>query len=62
MVDCGFNSFELAEGQDADKCLAALDGFTQNYQSTVGRPEPAAVSFSAPMTSSREKSHKTLLC
>ena len=40
MVDCGFNSFELAEGQDADKCLAALDGFTQNYQSTVERPEP----------------------
>ncbi len=40
MLDCGFNAFELAEGQDADKCLAALTGFTQNYQSTVERPEP----------------------
>ena len=40
MLDCGFNAFELAEGQDADKCLAALDGFSQNYQATVERPEP----------------------
>ena len=40
MVHCGFNSFELSEGQDADKCLAALDAFSQNYQSTVAAPEP----------------------
>lgn len=40
MLDCGFNAFELADGQDIEKCLAALDGFSQNYQSTVERPEP----------------------
>lgn len=40
MLNCGFNAFELAEGQDAEKCLAALEGFSQNYQSTVERPEP----------------------
>lgn len=40
MVHCGFNAFELAEGQDAAKCLEALEGFSYNYQSTVATPEP----------------------
>jgi uncharacterized protein (DUF934 family) len=40
MVHCGFNAFELAEGQDAGKCIEALDGFTHNYQATVAKPEP----------------------
>ena len=40
MLNCGFNAFELADGQNIDKCLAALDGFSQNYQATVERPEP----------------------
>ena len=40
MVHCGFNAFELADGQDADKCIKALDGFSENYQSTVAAPEP----------------------
>ncbi|MFT7137616.1 MAG: hypothetical protein ACJAYE_002807 [Candidatus Azotimanducaceae bacterium] len=40
MVHCGFNAFELADGQDANKCLDALDSFSDNYQSTVATPEP----------------------
>lgn len=40
LINCGFNTFELAEGQDASQCLSALDGFTHNYQATVERPEP----------------------
>jgi len=40
MAHCGFNAFELADGQDANKCLEALDAFTENYQATVANPEP----------------------
>lgn len=40
MWNCGFNAFELTEGQDAEACLADLNGFTENYQATVARPEP----------------------
>lgn len=40
MVHCGFNAFELADGQDADKCLQALQAFSHNYQATVASPEP----------------------
>jgi len=40
MIHCGFNAFELANGQDANKCLEALDSFSDNYQSTVAIPEP----------------------
>lgn len=40
MVNCGFNAFEPAAGQDADKCLQELEGFSENYQSTITRPEP----------------------
>lgn len=40
MMHCGFNAFELADGQDANKCLEALDSFSDNYQSTVATPEP----------------------
>jgi uncharacterized protein (DUF934 family) len=40
MLHCGFNAFELAAGQDQAKCLEALAGFSENYQSTVHRPEP----------------------
>ncbi|MFT5014291.1 MAG: hypothetical protein ACJAX5_001683 [Patiriisocius sp.] len=40
MVHCGFNAFEVADGQDANKCLEALDAFTENYQATVANPEP----------------------
>lgn len=40
MYRCGINAFEIAEGQDLDKALAALNGFTYNYQSTIDRPEP----------------------
>jgi len=40
MMHCGFNAFELADGQDTNKCLEALDSFSDNYQSTVATPEP----------------------
>ncbi len=40
MLNCGFNAFELADGQDPEKCLAALNGFSENYQATVAHPEP----------------------
>ena len=40
MLNCGFTAFELAEGQDINKCLDALNGFSHNYQSTVANPEP----------------------
>tara|TARA_R110002072_G_scaffold64_13_gene476 strand:- start:12218 stop:12700 length:483 start_codon:yes stop_codon:yes gene_type:complete len=40
MIHCGFNAFELADGQDTNKCLEALDAFSENYQATVANPEP----------------------
>lgn len=40
MYRCGFNAFEMAEGEDLEKALATLKGFTFNYQATIDRPEP----------------------
>ncbi len=40
MVHCGFNAFELAEGQDIERCLDALNAFTYNYQASIAKPEP----------------------
>ena len=38
MVRCGFNAFELAEGQDAAQAQQRLAGFSHNYQHTADRP------------------------
>ena len=38
MVRCGFNAFELAEGQDATQAQQRLKGFSHNYQQTADRP------------------------
>ncbi|MEX0941940.1 MAG: DUF934 domain-containing protein [Pseudomonadales bacterium] len=40
MQRCGINAFELAQGQDPEKALASLEGFTYNYQVSVDRPAP----------------------
>jgi len=40
MSRCGFDSFALRHDQDIDTCLAALNDFSTNYQSTVTEPTP----------------------
>lgn len=40
MAQCGFDSFELREDQDAEFCLHAFTDFKTNYQSTVLEPTP----------------------
>jgi len=40
MQRCGFDSFELAEGEDVATALSAFTDFTTNYQSTVTEPTP----------------------
>lgn len=40
MAQCGINSFELANPSRLSRALAALDDFSDSYQSTVLRPEP----------------------
>ena len=37
MVRCGFDAFQLAEGQNADQALAMIEGFPFSYQQTVDR-------------------------
>ena len=40
LESCGFNAFELREGEDAAEALAALDDFSESYQATPARPVP----------------------
>ncbi len=40
MIRCGFDAFELAEGQDIEASLASLTGFSVSYQPTADRPDP----------------------
>ncbi len=37
---CGFDAFELREGEDAQAALAAFGTFTEAYQASVARPIP----------------------
>jgi uncharacterized protein (DUF934 family) len=37
---CGFNAFELREGEDAQAALAAFEALSEAYQSTVTEPLP----------------------
>src|SRR3982751_4106971 len=37
---CGFNSFDLREGENVQAALAALDDFSEGYQTSVERPQP----------------------
>ena len=40
MESCGFDAFELREGEDPHAALAAFDDFSESYQTSVTRPQP----------------------
>lgn len=40
MAQCGFDSFELRNDQNADLCLNAFEDFSTNYQATIAEPTP----------------------
>lgn len=40
MESCGFDAFELREGEDLGEALAAFDSFSEAYQASVTRPVP----------------------
>ena len=37
MARCGFDAFELGEGQDIERAIGSLGGFSYSYQHTVDR-------------------------
>ena len=40
LESCGFDAFELREGEDLDAALAAFDDFSESYQASPKRPLP----------------------
>ena len=40
LESCGFDAFELREGEDAAEAIAAFGDFSESYQATVTRPVP----------------------
>jgi uncharacterized protein (DUF934 family) len=40
MESCGFDAFELREGEDPHEALAAFGDFSESYQASVARPLP----------------------
>jgi len=40
MESCGFDAFELRDGEDAEEALASLADFSESYQASVTRPLP----------------------
>ncbi|MGH8690878.1 MAG: DUF934 domain-containing protein [Burkholderiales bacterium] len=40
MESCGFDAFELREGEDAREALAAFEDFSDSYQASPARPLP----------------------
>ena len=40
MESCGFDAFELREGEDPHEALAAFNDFSEAYQASVKRPLP----------------------
>ena len=40
MAQCGFDSFQLREGEDAQAALAAFDDFSEAYQASAAQPVP----------------------
>jgi len=40
MESCGFDAFELREGEDPHEALAAFNDFSESYQASVTRPQP----------------------
>jgi uncharacterized protein (DUF934 family) len=40
MEGCGFDAFELREGEDAEQALAGFGAFSESYQASATRPLP----------------------
>jgi uncharacterized protein (DUF934 family) len=40
MAQCGFDSFQLREGEDAQEALQGLDDFSEAYQASAAQPVP----------------------
>lgn len=40
MESCGFDAFELREGEDPQEALAGFDDFSEAYQASATRPVP----------------------
>jgi len=40
MAECGFDAFQLREGEDVQDALAAFDDFSDAYQATAAQPLP----------------------
>jgi uncharacterized protein (DUF934 family) len=40
MESCGFDAYELREGEDPHEALAAFEDFSESYQASVARPVP----------------------
>ena len=40
MAQCGFDAFQLREGEDPQAALAAFEDFSEAYQATAAQPVP----------------------
>ena len=40
LARCGFDAFDLREGEDAETAIAAFNDFSEAYQTAVDRPVP----------------------
>ena len=40
LESCGFDAYELREGEDPHEALASFEDFSDSYQSSVARPVP----------------------
>jgi uncharacterized protein (DUF934 family) len=40
LESCGFDAFELREGEDAEEAVAAFADFSESYQASPARPVP----------------------
>src|SRR5947207_3832201 len=40
LESCGFDAFELRDGEDPQAALAAFDDFSEAYQASPARPQP----------------------
>ena len=40
MESCGFDAYELREGEDPHEALASFEDFSEAYQASVARPVP----------------------
>ena len=37
---CGFDAFELRDGEDAQEALAGFEAYSESYQATLAQPRP----------------------